>query len=417
MNRAINHGQQASPCRYAAVMVDDAPGPCPFPQNPDLRDIAEALEAAGMLFEIVDARFRSVYQSSEWARVIEATDDEARRQIGRSLIVRVLREDAQLVRLTRESGTAWFEHNVPIMRRYLDPADADFEEIFDSSAPYAAEIQPVAMVPRAWFDRVSFPTNLRFRRSLLGDQNQVQLRISDDEGRFIGVVFLYRGNLPDSLMLRLSRGDPRLFERMDRVSDPGRRTGAILFADLEASGVLSRHLSSRGYFELIRDLTDLIDTSVIVHDGITGKHAGDGGSALFLTADFEGSESGAARAAIETARAIRDGSAQLGPDDVEVKVNVGLHWGSTLMVGQVATSGRLEVTALGDQMNECARIEAGAMAGAILASKDLLERLDGADAEATGIDPNAIAYTTLGELAGASDKAIRDAGTIAVAPI
>ena len=180
--------------------------------------------------------------------------------------------------------------------------------------------------------------------------------------------------------------------------------------------MLSRHLSSRGYFELIRDLTDLIDTSVIAHDGITGKHAGDGGSALFLAADFD-SESGAARAAIETARAIRDGSEQLGPEDVEVKVNIGVHWGATLMVGQVATSGRLEVTALGDQMNEGARIEAAATGGAILASKDLIERLDAADAKATGIDPDAIAYTTLSELDGASDKAIRDAGTIAVTPI
>jgi class 3 adenylate cyclase len=302
------------------------------------------------------------------------------------------------------------------MRRYLDPADADFDEIFDSTAPYAAEIEPVESAPRAWYDRVAFPANLRFRRSMLGDQDQVQLRISDDEGRFIGLVYLYRGILAESLLHRLGRGDPNLFERMDRVSEPGRRTAAILFADLEASGVLSRHLSSRGYFDLIRDLTDLIDTSVLARNGITGKHAGDGGSALFIAADFD-SESSAARAAIDTARAIRDGSEQLGPEDVDIKVNVGVHWGATLMVGQVATSGRLEVTALGDQMNEGARIEAAATGGAILASKDLIERLDAADAQATGIDPDALAYATLGELAGASDKAIRDAGTIPVAPI
>ncbi|MFL6091159.1 MAG: hypothetical protein ACJ71Z_13575 [Aeromicrobium sp.] len=375
------------------------------------------MEAAGMVFEIVDARFRSVYLSSEWTRTIGVSDDEVRRQIGQSLLVRVLREDADIVRVSRDSGTAWFLHNAPFMRRYLDPADPDFNETFDSTAPYAAEIEPAEVVPRAWFDRVSFPTNLRFRRYLLGDQNQVQLRISDDDGRFVGVVYLYRGILPESLMHLLGRGDPGLFERMDRVTEPARRTAAILFADLEASGVLSRHLSSRGYFDLIRGLTDLIDMSVIGHNGITGKHAGDGGSALFLTDDFEGRESGAARAAIATARAIREGSAQLGPPDVEVKVNVGVHWGSTLMVGQVATSGRLEVTALGDQMNEGARIEAAATAGAILASKDLIERLEAADAEASGIDPNAIAYTTVAELAGASDKAIRDAGTIPVASI
>ena len=98
-------------------------------------------------------------------------------------------------------------------------------------------------------------------------------------------------------------------------------------------------------------------------------------------------------------------------------MNIGLHWGATLMVGQVATSGRLEVTALGDQMNEGARIEAAATGGAILASKDLVERLDANDEQATGIEPGAIAYTTISELVGASDKAIRDAGTIAVTPI
>ena len=55
--------------------------------------------------------------------------------------------------------------------------------------------------------------------------------------------------------------------------------------------------------------------------------------------------------------------------------------------------------------------------GAILASKDLIERLGPADAEASGLDPDAIAYTPLGELEGASDKAVRDAGAIAVTAI
>lgn len=156
---------------------------------------------------------------------------------------------------------------------------------------------------------------------------------------------------------------------------------------------------------------------MIARDGIIGKHAGDGGSALFLVADFDGSESAAARATVEAARAIRDGAESLGPEDVTVKLNIGAHWGATLMVGQVATSGRLEVTALGDQMNEGARIEAAARGGAVLASKELIERLDFKDAEATGLDAEGIAYMPLGEIEGASDKAIRDAGAIPVAAI
>jgi len=150
---------------------------------------------------------------------------------------------------------------------------------------------------------------------------------------------------------------------------------------------------------------------------LPAKHAGDGGSALFLAADFGGSESRAARAAIEAARAIRQGSERLGPDGVEVNLRIAVHWGSTIMVGQVATSGRLEVTALGDQMNECARIEAVARDGAILASKDLIERLDAADAQTVGVKPEAIVYTLLCELEGVTEKVIRDAGALSVAAV
>ena len=399
-------------------MSDGSPPGSRLPEHPDLREIALALESAGMMFEVLDASFRCVFFSSETTRAVGATPAEAEGLYGKSLIVRNTSDDyADIIRVTDESAGAWMRHNLPIMRRYLEPGDPDFDEVFGPIAQVAARVEPIEPAPRAWHDTVAFPPDLRFRRTMLGDQHQVQVRLNDDAGQFIGVLYLYRGTLGESLLQRLGRGDQRLFERMDRVSDPGRRPAGILFADLEASGALSRRLSSRGYFDLIRDLTDLIDSSVIAGDGIVGKHAGDGGSALFLACEFDGSESAAARATIEAARAICHGAERLGPDDVSVKVNVGMHWGATLMVGQVATGGRLEVTALGDQMNECARIEAAARDGAILASKDLIERLEADDARATGVDPDAVAYTPLGELEGASEKAIRDAGAIPVARI
>jgi len=399
-------------------MHDDPPYVSQLPEHPELREIAQAIEAAGMMGDILDASFRCVFISSEAARAMGLSAELGRSMIGMSVIMRSLGAATRgFMRVTRESGTAWWQHNAPIMRRYLEPGDPDFDEVFGPAAPAATQLDPIEVAPRAWHDTVSFPRDLPFRRSMLGDHNQVHVRINDDAGRFIGVLYLFRGAVPESLMQRLGRGDPRLFERMERVSEPARRPAGVLFVDLEASGVLSRRLSSRGYFDLVRDLTDLIDTSVIARDGIVGKHAGDGGSALFLAADFDGSESAAARATIEAARAIREGAEQVGPDDIPVKLNIGVHWGATLMVGQVATSGRLEVTALGDQMNEGARIEAAAKDGAILASKDLIERLDASDAQATGLDPDAIAYTPLGELDGASEKAIRDAGAIPVTPI
>ncbi len=58
-----------------------------------------------------------------------------------------------------------------------------------------------------------------------------------------------------------------------------------------------------------------------------------------------------------------------------------------------------------------------ATGGAILASKHLLERIPEDQAAALEIDFDALSYRTLGQLEGASDKAVRDAGAISVAEI
>jgi class 3 adenylate cyclase len=88
-----------------------------------------------------------------------------------------------------------------------------------------------------------------------------------------------------------------------------------------------------------------------------------------------------------------------------------------LYVGQIATSGRTEVTALGDPVNETARIEACASGGRALASKDLIERLDGGDAAALDVDPDQLTYTALADLSTATEKARRDAPAIAVCEV
>ena len=71
----------------------------------------------------------------------------------------------------------------------------------------------------------------------------------------------------------------------------------------------------------------------------------------------------------------RDRGAQRDPC-IRLSLRFGLHWGATLYIGRILTAGRSEVTALGDEMNEAARIEACATGGRTLASKSLIERLD-----------------------------------------
>jgi class 3 adenylate cyclase len=166
---------------------------------------------------------------------------------------------------------------------------------------------------------------------------------------------------------------------------------------------------------LIRSLTDLVDAAVVASGGLIGKHAGDGASALFVVDGAE-AESAAACGAIDAARRIREGASSLLNDASDVAVNVGLHWGATLTIGQVSSYGRLEVTALGDEMNEAARIEAVATNGRILASKDLLERLAPEDADALELDLAQMHFNAVSSL-GADAKVLRDAGQVAVAEI
>jgi class 3 adenylate cyclase len=383
--------------------------PLPLPEHPELRKLAQALEAAGVAAEILDHKWRVVYTTSEDALSLGLDPSEMHHHYGLSLIVRPERRPDWVT--DREAGSLFWRAEGPHMVRDVPPDDPDFEEIFGRLAPRARELA-AAPPTLAHRNEMDFKNLASFDKSWPSTANLVYIRLHDARGRFIGTLMLAILNLPQSLAMRLARGDVEMYRRMDRLREPCRRAAAILFADLEASGELSRRLSSRAYFELIRALTDLIDSVVGEHTGILGKHAGDGASALFLAEDADG-DSTAARSAIEAAREIRDRATALSDN---VRVKVGVHWGATLTVGQVSTRGRLEVTALGDAMNEAARIENAAHGGVVLASKDAVERLSTQDAHSLAVDPDTLTYRTIAELT-TNEKAVRDAGSIAVAEL
>ena len=98
-------------------------------------------------------------------------------------------------------------------------------------------------------------------------------------------------------------------------------------------------------------------------------------------------------------------------------MRVGIHWGSSLYIGQLVPGGRLDIAALGDAVNECARIEESAAPRRTLASKDLIEQLSADDAAALDLDPEKLRYAPLAHVPGATDKAVATAGTLAVIEI
>jgi class 3 adenylate cyclase len=246
----------------------------------------------------------------------------------------------------------------------------------------------------------------------------VYQRVRDASGRVVGTLTVSKPAVGMmTIGMLAAAGDLGHFARMQRVASAGKRPAAVLFADLEGSTRLAKRLPTASYFTLVRRLTRAADKCVVDAGGLVGRHAGDGVAAFFV-AETAGSESAAARACINALRALQTATVAVAerhdlPADA-VTVRAGLHWGSTLYIGSIVTSGRSEVTALGDEVNEAARIEACASGGRALASKMLVERLDTDDAAALDIDPSHVSYTQLADLDTATEKARRDAPAIAV---
>lgn len=247
------------------------------------------------------------------------------------------------------------------------------------------------------------------------------VRLRDSAGKFQGAIYIQKpSGSAYTQAVMTSMISPRAIAQMESVSSSARRPAAILCADLDGSTPLSRRLSTANYFRLTRRWVFSADRCIVEAGGLVGRHAGDGVTAFFLAQSF-GSESAAALACILAARSIQQAASQvaersdLKPEDLVTRF--GLHWGSTLYVGAINTQGRFEVTAMGDQVNEAARIETCATGGRTLASKELIERLSSDDAPLLGLNVDQIRYVALGELSTATEKARRDAPALAVCDV
>lgn len=385
--------------------------------DPRLAEIARPLDDSRWGAEIWDHEWRLAWVSRESRAVLgeEVTDEDL--GLGRHV-------------LAARYAEPW----------YASVDDASREQLVSLELPYVAWDTPggaqrvrelytqVTGQPAPLIETVEPPPvwSAQITLTLPGQPpfpvQYIAFRIHAGDGAFLGTGYFYGSTLPARLVALVTRGNEAMFERMAALVEPGRRTAAVLFADLQASGSLSRRLPSAAYFELVQALTTEMDNAVIAQQGIVGKHAGDGVTAFFLADEFP-SASACAAAAIEAAHRVRLTACQVADEHAErtglfeaadCAINVGLHWGGTLYMGQVVTGGRLEVTALGDEVNEGARIQQSARDGALLASKALVERLTIEDGRRIGVDPEEVVYRPIAELPGADAKAMRDAGTLPV---
>jgi class 3 adenylate cyclase len=383
------------------------------PSDPELAqwaDLLERLRWAGALF---DHELRLVWASPDLARFLGFPPDE---DIGYGLhVVEALRSDAWRQVATPDSRSRFWGD--------LGPA------FFNDAAARGVALNDVPATLRPLVNRSEpevfanpLATSVDYREP--GSDSEVPVMrvnvlaapLRGSAGEMSGVLLLGYISVRPGLVSLLARGDEEMYERMARLVEPRAYEGAILFCDLHGSAELARTLPTAGYFRLIRSLWTEIDDLVAEHRGIVGKHAGDGASAYFLVDDL-GSASHAACAAVRTARGIHDRSqAVFGSElDRQCLMRVGIHWDGSLYIGQLVPGGRLDVTALGDAVNECARIQESATPDETLASKTLIEQLAVDDAAALGLDPEKIRYRPVSDVPGATDKAIAVAGGIPVA--
>jgi class 3 adenylate cyclase len=383
-------------------------------RDPRLEMIVRGLESTGWAAEVCDADWRLVWVSPQTQALIGQEDDSGLGLGEHVLESRKLPAWRRMVSL--EAQEQWVKLNVPQMLADDPDGAARLAEMTLPELRHAVEEARAAEVPIwTWLTRTT---------GVVPSVKQVRnfgMRVRTKDAEPLATVYVYGANLPATLLALVAQGDRTMFERMARLTDPGRREAAVLFADIQSSGGLSRHLSSAAYFRLVQALFTDLDGAVIDAKGIVGKHAGDGLSAFFLAEEC-GSREAAAGAALDAARTLATTARETGRrSDLEpahdLRLNVGVHWGGALYMGQVVTGGRLEVTALGDEVNECARIQESARDGTVLASKPLIERLDPEFARRAGIDPDTVAYTTVAELPDVPDKAVRDAGTIPVTEV
>lgn len=375
------------------------------------------LEAANVAGFVLDDGWRLVWVSDAMKGFLAERDD-AEIGIGKH-IAECLVSDVWRRVMTEESQARFFLEIAPYFVEEFRKNGIDLVDLvtFEPVSSLVAQVEPQELpyVFSSHFDYIE-PGAAEDLPAYRVDV--ILTRINDDDGNRIGAWVGSYMHVRPNLVSLLARGNEAMYERMARLVEPDSRQAAIMFCDVVGSTEISRKLSSAAYFKLIRKLWSAIDDVVARNLGIVGKHAGDGASAFFLVEDL-GSSSATASAAIRTAREIHEFSAATFAETLDSPciMRVGLHWGGSLYMGQLIPGSRLDVTALGDEVNECFRIQEVANMDQTLASKQLVEQLTADDAAALGVDPEKLFYTTLGEFTNVSEKATRDAGTIPVTDI
>jgi class 3 adenylate cyclase len=392
--------------------------PYPLPVDSDLATVARTLRDTGQWAWVVDSRWRCMYITDALRRSAGADERLMPVAMGEHLFGAAAVSAAEQQPVGANSAELYRKFFQGVVGMVIADTPGGREELRGLVDVRLADLVDDAVpTDDVALSFVQVGSGIAGTREVQG----IAMRVRSSTGELAGTVIVLKPAAGmDIIGVTFFNSDVRHLESMRRVRRAARRPSAVLFADLEGSSPLAKRLSTASYFALGRRFVRAADRCVIDAGGVVGRHVGDGVVAFFPE-ELYGSESAAVQACIEASRALTGAIAEIAAQSElqinEVTLRFGLHWGSTIYLGAILTGGRAEVTALGDDVNDTARIEACATGGRTLASKNLIERLTLNDATKLGLDPDRLAYTMLGELMAATEKARRDASAIAVCDI
>jgi class 3 adenylate cyclase len=162
-------------------------------------------------------------------------------------------------------------------------------------------------------------------------------------------------------------------------SDAERRQLTVMFCDLVGSTALSAQLDPEELREVVRAYQEICTTVIRQYDGHVAQHLGDGLLVYFgYPVAHEDDAQRAARAGLEVVGAIREqvtengGQVKWGP----LQVRIGIHTG-LVVIGEIGSSEKREMLALGETPNIAARIQGQANPDEVMISAATYRLVEG----------------------------------------
>jgi class 3 adenylate cyclase/predicted ATPase len=151
-----------------------------------------------------------------------------------------------------------------------------------------------------------------------------------------------------------------------------RRILTILFMDIVGSTTLAEKMDPEDWREVISQVHALSGRAIQAQGGMVLQYLGDGILAIFGAQTFRESDpENAVRAAMEI-------HSKLGahPFDLQIQMRAGIHTG-LVVLGELGSEAKRELTATGDAMNLAARLQSAAPLGGVLISHDTFRFVSG----------------------------------------